>query len=59
MPFIDDKGEEEAKQVVKLVERALPKGDVAILARSRAHVASTFLGFVPPGSRTKPLRLIC
>jgi ATP-dependent helicase/nuclease subunit A len=40
IPFIDDKGEEEAKQVVKLVKRALPKGQVAILVRSRTHVAS-------------------
>lgn len=40
IPFIDDKGEEESKQVVKLVKEALPKGQVAILVRSRAHVAA-------------------
>jgi ATP-dependent helicase/nuclease subunit A len=39
IPFIDDDGEQEAKQVVKLVRQALPKGKVAILVRSRAHVA--------------------
>jgi ATP-dependent helicase/nuclease subunit A len=40
IPFIDDNGEEEPKQVVRLVREALPKGTVAILVRSRAHVAS-------------------
>ncbi|MFL6354894.1 MAG: UvrD-helicase domain-containing protein [Bryobacteraceae bacterium] len=40
IPFIDDKGEEEAKQVVKLVKQALPNGQVAILVRSRTHVTS-------------------
>ncbi|MGI9073446.1 MAG: UvrD-helicase domain-containing protein [Bryobacteraceae bacterium] len=40
IPFIDDKGEEEAKQVVRLVKQALPKGQIAILVRSRTHVAS-------------------
>jgi ATP-dependent helicase/nuclease subunit A len=40
IPFIDDKGEEEAKQVVKLVREALPKGQVAILVRSRMQLAS-------------------
>ncbi|MGI8961210.1 MAG: UvrD-helicase domain-containing protein [Bryobacteraceae bacterium] len=40
IPFIEDKGEEEAKQVVKLVKQALPKGQVAILVRSRTHVVS-------------------
>jgi ATP-dependent helicase/nuclease subunit A len=38
--FIDDKGEEEAKEVVKLIERAPPKSQVAILVRTRTHVAS-------------------
>jgi ATP-dependent exoDNAse (exonuclease V) beta subunit len=40
IPFIDDKGEEEAKQVVGLVREALPKGQVAILVRSRMQLAA-------------------
>ncbi|MBV9082523.1 MAG: UvrD-helicase domain-containing protein [Acidobacteriaceae bacterium] len=40
IPFIDDKGEEEAREVVRLVEKALPHGEVAILVRSRNHLAS-------------------
>jgi ATP-dependent exoDNAse (exonuclease V) beta subunit len=39
IPFIDDNGQEEASKVVKLVKDALPRGQVAILVRSRTHVA--------------------
>ncbi|MCU1293539.1 MAG: helicase/exodeoxyribonuclease subunit, partial [Bryobacterales bacterium] len=38
--FIDDKGNEEAREVARLCAESLEKGDVAILVRSRAHLAS-------------------
>ncbi len=40
IPFIDENGQEEASKVLKLVKDALPRGQVAILVRSRTHVAS-------------------
>ncbi len=38
MRFIDDFGEKEAGAVVDLVRRAIGKGSVAILVRSRSHI---------------------
>ncbi len=37
--FIDDKGQNEAEAVVEIVKRANKKGSLAILVRSRTHIA--------------------
>jgi ATP-dependent exoDNAse (exonuclease V) beta subunit len=49
--FIDDKGNEEAQEVVKLCAESLEKGEVAILVRSRGHLAS-----ILPALRTAGIR---
>ena len=38
--FVDDKGDEEAQEVVRLCADSITKGDVAILVRSRKHLVS-------------------
>ncbi len=40
IPFVDDKGDKEAQEVVSLCKECLPKGEVAILVRSRSHLLS-------------------
>jgi ATP-dependent exoDNAse (exonuclease V) beta subunit len=38
IPFLEDDGEEEAREVVRILERAPGKGTTAILVRSRSHI---------------------
>lgn len=40
IPFVDDNGLAEAREIVEIVERCQGKGDIAILVRSRAHIDS-------------------
>ncbi len=40
IPFVDDNGAAEAKEVVQIVQRSQGKGEIAILVRSRAHIVS-------------------
>lgn len=38
IPFIDDNGSAEAREIVRIVERSQGQGETAILVRSRAHI---------------------
>lgn len=40
IPFIEDDGEREAREIVRIVERAPEAGTTAVLVRSRSHVRS-------------------
>ena len=40
IPFVDDSGIAEAREIVEIIERSRVKGDIAILVRSRAHIAA-------------------
>ncbi|MBV9265962.1 MAG: UvrD-helicase domain-containing protein, partial [Acidobacteriaceae bacterium] len=51
IPFVDDKGEQEARQVAQLAKDALKHGDAAILVRSRNHLSA-----ILPALRTADIR---
>ena len=51
VPFVNDEGEEEAQEVARLAKDTLEKGNVAILVRSRSHLA-----FVLPALRKAGIR---
>jgi len=40
IPFVDDYGAAEAREIVRIVERSSGKGEIAVLVRSRAHIAA-------------------
>ncbi len=40
IPFVDDNGAAEAREIVRIVERSQSKGEIAILVRSRAHIVA-------------------
>ncbi len=51
IPFVGDKGDAEADEVVKLAQASLQHGNVAILVRSRSQLAS-----ILPALRKAPIR---
>ncbi len=40
IPFVDDTGAAEAREIVDIIERSQANGDIALLVRSRAHIAA-------------------
>lgn len=40
IPFVDDTGAEEAREIVRIIESSRGKGEIAILVRSRTHITA-------------------
>ena len=57
IPFVNDKGREEAAEIVKLAQDSLPKGDVAILVRGRNHLAEILPALRDAGIRYEAVEI--
>ncbi|MBV9405107.1 MAG: UvrD-helicase domain-containing protein, partial [Acidobacteriaceae bacterium] len=57
IPLIDDEGEQEAAEIVKIIQRAPNPGKVAILVRSRSHIVAILPALRAAGIRYEAIEI--